>query len=102
MRLPVIFLSVALSVLSLAGFAQITISANQVGFDSKGPKIAVVSLDRRLTRKMIFNLINTANNKVEFSAVLSGPATIDDWTPGKSYYRADFSAFQKAGKYNIS
>jgi hypothetical protein len=62
----------------------------------------VVSVDKPLTRKTVFNLVNTATSKSEFTSVLSGPATIDDWTPGKSYYQADFSAFKKAGKYTIS
>lgn len=101
MKLSAVLLSVVLSILSFAGFAQTTIYANQVGFDSRGPKIAVVSLDKPLTSKTVFNLVNTATNKPEFSGVLSGPATIDDWTPGKSYYQADFSAFKKTGKYSI-
>ena len=101
MKLSAGLLSVVLSILSFAGFAQTTIYANQVGFDSRGPKIAVVSLDKPLTSKTVFNLVNTATNKPEFSGVLSGPAAIDDWTPGKSYYQADFSAFKKTGKYRI-
>ncbi len=88
--------------LSATCFAQPTIYANQIGFDLKGPKIAVVSVDKALTRKTVFRLINSANNEPEFTGVLSGPQTIDDWTPGKSYYSADFSAFKKSGKYSVS
>ncbi|MDO3640627.1 glycoside hydrolase family 9 protein [Mucilaginibacter sp. L3T2-6] len=101
MNLRVVLLFVAVCILSLTGFAQTTIYANQVGFDSREPKIAVVSADKPLIRKTVFNLINTTTNKSEFTGVLSGPATIDDWTPGKSYYQADFSAFKRAGKYVI-
>lgn len=101
MKLRVILSSVALSILSFTGFAQTTIYANQVGFDSRGPKIAVVSVDKPLTRKTVFNLVNTTTNKSEFMGVLSGPSTIDDWTPGKNYYQADFSSVKKAGKYTI-
>jgi hypothetical protein len=95
-------LLVAFILLSLAAFAQPTIYANQVGFDAKGPKIAVVGLDQRLTRKTIFHLVSTADKKVEFTGLLSGPQTIGEWTPGKVYYQADFSAFKTSGKYEVS
>ncbi|MES2110787.1 MAG: glycoside hydrolase family 9 protein [Bacteroidota bacterium] len=101
MKLSAALLFVALFILSFTSFAQTTIYANQVGFDSRGPKIAVVSTDKPLSRKTVFNLVNTVTSKSEFMGVLSGPATIDDWTPGKSYYQADFSAFKKTGKYII-
>ncbi|MGN6395311.1 MAG: glycoside hydrolase family 9 protein [Mucilaginibacter sp.] len=101
MNLRVILLFVAVCILSLTSFAQTIIYANQVGFDSRGPKIAVISADKPLIRKTVFNLVNTTTNKSEFTGVLSGPATINDWMPGKSYYQADFSAFKRAGKYVI-
>ncbi|WP_295802044.1 glycoside hydrolase family 9 protein [Mucilaginibacter sp.] len=102
MKLPVLFLFAALSTLWLTATAQSTIYANQIGFDSNGPKIAVISTDKPLARKTIFNLINTTTGKAEFTGVLSGPASIDEWTPGKSYYQADFSAFRKNGRYSIT
>jgi len=101
MKLSAALLFVALFILSFTSFAQTTIYANQVGFDSRGPKIAVVSTDKPLSRKTVFNLVNTVTSKSEFMGVLSGPATVDDWTPGKSYYQADFSVFKKTGKYII-
>jgi len=102
MKLRITLLFFALFISSFTGFAQTTIYANQVGFDSRGPKIAVVSVNKPLNRKTVFNLVNTVTNKSEFMGVLSGPMTIDDWTLGKSYYQADFSAFEKAGKYIIN
>lgn len=101
MKLPAVFLSVTLSFLSFMGIAQPVIYANQIGFDANGPKIAVVSMDHRLTRKTIFNLVNTTTCKAEFTGVLSGPQNIDEWTPGKIYYQADFSSFKKTGKYCV-
>ncbi len=95
-------LIISFFMLSATCFAQPTIYANQIGFDLKGPKIAVVSVDKALARKTVFRLINTASNEAEFTGVLSGPQTIDEWTPGKSYYSADFSAFKKSGKYSVS
>src|ERR1700749_1971861 len=88
--------------LSAVCFAQPTIYANQVGFDTRGPKIALVSFDHPLTRKTVFNVVNASTQQTVFTAVLSGPETIDEWTPGKVYYRADFSAFNTSGKYAIS
>jgi hypothetical protein len=98
----VFLLFAAVLFLSVTGFAQPIIYANQIGFDSNGPKIAVVSTDHPLTRKTVFRLINTATNKAEFTGVLGGPQNIDEWTPGKSYYQADFSSVKKTGKYIIS
>jgi hypothetical protein len=97
-----ISLLIPLFILSAACFAQPTIYMNQVGFDSQGPKIAVVGFDQQLTRKTVFHLVNVVTHKQEFTGVLSGPQTIDEWTPGKSYYQADFSAFNKSGKYLVS
>jgi len=93
---------ILLCLLSFAGFAQVTIYANQVGFDTKGPKIAVIGVDHEFTGKTTFNLVNTENNKTEFTSALSKSESIDEWTPGKTYYRADFSVFQKTGKYSLS
>jgi hypothetical protein len=101
MKLPALFLSIALFVLSLRGFAQPVIYANQVGFDTKGPKIAVIRTDKALSRKTAFILVNTLTGKPEFTGVLGGPQNIDEWSPRKSYYRADFSSFKKAGKYSV-
>jgi len=100
MKLPVFLL--LFIVLSFSVKAQPVIYANQVGFDANRPKIAVVRFDQPLTRKTIFNIVNTATKKSEFAAVLSGPQTIDEWAPGKSFYQADFSAFNKPGKYMVS
>jgi hypothetical protein len=93
---------ILLCLLSFTGFAQVTIYANQVGFDTKGPKIAVIGVDCAFAGKTTFNLVNTENNKTEFTGTLSKPENIDEWTPGKTYYRADFSTFQKTGKYSLS
>jgi hypothetical protein len=88
--------------LSLTGFAQPVIYVNQVGFDTKGPKTAVISVDHKLSRKTEFHLINILNNKTEFTGNLGNAQSIDEWTPGKIYYKADFSSFQKSGKYQVS
>ncbi|MDB5015446.1 MAG: hypothetical protein JWQ84_278 [Mucilaginibacter sp.] len=85
--------------LTVTAFSQPVIYANQIGFDSRGPKTAVVGVDHPLLGKTTFHLINTVNNKTVYTGVLSGPQHIDEWTPGKIYFRADFSDFNKSGKY---
>ncbi len=77
------------------------IYVNQVGFDLKGPKIAVVGMDHQLSRKTVFRIVDAVSKSVEFTAVLSGPEQIVEWTPGIFYYQADFSAFEKSGKYSV-
>jgi hypothetical protein len=88
--------------ISLHSFASPEIFVNQVAFDSKAPKIAVVGLDEKLTRKSVFNLVDAATNQTVFTGVLSGPMQVDDWTPGKYYYSADFSSIQLKGKYKVT
>jgi hypothetical protein len=87
---------------SISCFAQPTIYANQVGFDTMGPKIAVIGVEHELPGNASFSLINTENGKTAFTGTLSKPQTIDEWAPGKTYYQADFSQLQKTGKYSLS
>ncbi|HVW95492.1 MAG TPA: glycoside hydrolase family 9 protein [Mucilaginibacter sp.] len=102
MRVPFFFVFFFLAAFSLHGFAQPAIYVNQVGFDASGPKIAVLSVDKPLNRKTVFNVVGASTGKTEFTGVLSGPAAIDEWTPGKFYYQADFSGLKKEGKYTIA
>lgn len=95
-------LAIVSILLSLHASASPEIFVNQVAFDSSAPKIAVVGLDEKLFRKSVFKLINTATNQTVFTGVLSGPMQIDDWTPGKFYYYADFSSIKLKGNYKIT
>lgn len=95
-------LAIVAVLLSLQVSASPVIFVNQVAFDSSSPKVAVVGLDEKLTRKSVFNLVNTNTNQTVFTGVLSGPMQIDDWTPGKFYYYADFSSVKLKGNYKIS
>jgi Cellulase N-terminal ig-like domain/Glycosyl hydrolase family 9 len=95
-------LFIALVFILVKGFSQPVIYANQVGFDTGSPKVAVVGVDHDLTGKTAFTLVNVSTKETAFNGVLSGPQTIDEWTPGKIYYHADFSAFNTAGKYQVN
>jgi hypothetical protein len=99
-QLSILLLSLFL--LINAAIAQPVIYANQVGFDTNGPKIALIGSDQKLSEPPVFNIIEAGTNKTEFSAKAESPQSIDEWTPGKFYYRADFSSFITPGSYKIS
>jgi hypothetical protein len=74
---------------------------NQVGWDSQAPKVAVVQTDAPLAGSTSFTLSSPSGETV-FTGTLSTAMPIEEWAPGKSFYRADFSAFRKAGQYQLS
>jgi len=98
----IVTLFISFLLLSITCFAQPTIYVNQVGFDTKGPKIAMIGVDHPIAVNTGFSLINIENNKTEFTGTIGAPQTIDEWTPGKTYYQADFTPLKKAGKYSLS
>jgi len=91
----------SLLLLACAAFAKPVIYVNQIAFDSRAPKIAVVQFDSKLTRAVSYNLINTQTGKIAFTGWLTRPETITDWMPGKLFFQADFSAFSTPGKYKL-
>ncbi|MGN8068439.1 glycoside hydrolase family 9 protein [Mucilaginibacter sp. SG564] len=76
------------------------IYVNQVAFDTKGAKQAVIRNDVNLSG-LTFNLLNSSG-KVAFTGALKGPEQIEDWVKGAFFYQADFSSFKQAGKYKLS
>ncbi|SKB92178.1 glycoside hydrolase family 9 protein [Daejeonella lutea] len=84
------------------GFAQTAIFTNQVGFDSRGPKLAVVRLDAENKSKVSFSLLDAQTSKAVYTALLGEPMEIRDWFPGKFFHKADFSSYSKAGNYKIA
>ena len=95
-------LSIFLFLFSFQAFAQPAVFVNQVAFDAGSAKIAIISADKGLAASSVFNLINVGDNKIEFSGKLSAKFIVDEWFPGKFFYRADFSGFKKSGKYKLS
>ena len=77
------------------------IYVNQVGFDCEGPKMAVVGSGSKLPEGTAFDLIETVSGKPVFSGIAGSPQSIDEWFPGKLYYRIDFSGLKKPGRYRI-
>lgn len=89
-----------LLIFSLSVFANPVIYINQIGFDSRGPKIAVIGSDGLLPAKTAFSIIGAAG-RVEFTGTLSEPQKVADWYKDKVFYRADFSSLKKGGKYKL-
>ena len=73
---------------------------NQVGFDSRGPKIAILQSNDSLERS-IFLLINIQSGDTVYAGVIRHPQKIEEWEPGKLFYRLDFSSFTQPGKYRL-
>jgi len=82
--------------------AQPVIYANQVGYDTGYPKIAVIGTDDQLPANSIFRILSAKDNETVFTSTLGGAQSIGEWTPGKVYYRADFSAFDQPGRYILN
>src|ERR1700759_3079016 len=93
---------VTLLFFSITANGKPVIYINQVGFDSRGPKIAVIGTDEALPANAVFSLVNVSNNASVFSAAVGKPQKIDEWAPGKIFYQADFSTFTKEGKYKLN
>jgi hypothetical protein len=87
--------------MALKSHAVPVIYINQVAFDSKAPKIALISTDVALDENTRFSIINTTSLKVEFTGQLSNAQQLSEWAPGKLFYRADFSLLKSKGIYNL-
>ena len=77
------------------------IYVNQVAFDSRGAKMAVVSNDAKLTGSTIFTLTDR-EGKTTYTGMLKGPLQITQWAKGTFFYQADFSSVSKSGIYKVN
>lgn len=84
-----------------AGFSQLEIHINQVGFNSGDKKIAVISSDRPLPPNTSF-LVDFMAVKKSLFGMLGSPIVFDDWFPGKYFYLADFSTITEEGGYILN
>jgi endoglucanase len=73
------------------------VKVDQVGYATRYAKIAVV--EGELPSGTTFELVDSGSGKKVFSDTLSEPLT--DATSKKTVRKADFSAFQTAGKYRL-
>ena len=78
----------------------ISILSNQVAFDSKGPKMAVIQSEVPLPDTTTFELKTPAGIVIK-GGRLKGPYSLDEWFRGEYYYRADFSGVKTPGVYHV-
>jgi hypothetical protein len=104
MHKSTIQLSAIISLLffSFTCFSEPVIYINQIGFDTRSSKIAIIGVDSKLAATAVFNLVNTTSGKAVFAGKLNNPQSINEWALGKLFYRADFSSFQTLGCYQLT
>ena len=86
---------------SLSAFSKPVIYINQVAFNSNAPKSALIGDDELYTWPVSFMLINSLTQKIVFTGKLGRGQQINEWMPGKYFYKADFSAFKQSGRYKL-
>jgi hypothetical protein len=77
------------------------IFVNQVAYDLRGPKVALIQVDAPISGAATATVIDDVTSAIQMTVTLTDAGTVDDWTPGKFYYKADFSALQKTGTYRV-
>ncbi|WP_291153632.1 glycoside hydrolase family 9 protein [Flavobacterium sp. UBA7680] len=88
--------------LSVMAYSKTIIYVNQVGFDPKSPKIAIIAYPGNPPENLSFNIVDTQTRKTVFTALVGKPQNVDDWKLDEKFYKADFSSFQKPGTYKIT
>ncbi|RYJ41070.1 Glycosyl transferase family protein [Flavobacterium anhuiense] len=86
--------------LSISAYSKTIIHVNQVGFDPKSPKIAIIEYNSNLLNST-FDIIDADSEKTVFTSKIGNAESVEDWKLGNFYYKADFSSFQKPGNYKV-
>ncbi|MCG2614009.1 glycoside hydrolase family 9 protein [Terrimonas sp. NA20] len=73
------------------------ISVNQVAYDTRAPKIAVVSVSKRIDG-LKFQVLDLSKKKIAEARLYPVTGTID-WAPAKVYYQGEFTSLQQPGEY---
>jgi hypothetical protein len=76
------------------------IHVNQVAFDSRAPKAAVIESGEPLPAESTFDLFSETGT-VSPGGALQGASRIEEWAPSHYFYRADFSTLRAAGTYRL-
>ncbi|HEV7991132.1 MAG TPA: glycoside hydrolase family 9 protein [Gemmatimonadaceae bacterium] len=100
-HVPVLLKAAAFGLGLAARSAAPAIFVNQVAYDLRGPKVALIQADAALPNTVTASVIDDATSAVQMTVRLTDAGRIDEWTPGKFYYKADFSALRKAGNYRV-
>lgn len=78
-----------------------TIFVNQLAYDLRGPKLALIQVEAPLRSASTATVIDDVTAAAQMTVTLTDAGTVDEWTPGKFYYEADFSALRKPGTYRV-
>ncbi|HBZ17551.1 MAG TPA: glycoside hydrolase [Pantoea sp.] len=99
MRIRFSALTAALLVAGLA-HAETQVLINQVGYDIAAPKNAIVQLtgESRVKPPVNFILLDSETNQQVLSGTLQPQGEVQSWGD-RTFYRADFSGWKKAGRY---
>lgn len=99
MRIRFSALTAALLMAGLA-HAETHVLINQVGYDIAAPKTAVVQLtgESRAKPPVNFVLLDSETNQQVLSGTLQPQGEVQGWGD-RTFYRADFSAWKKQGRY---
>ncbi|KAF2340852.1 glycoside hydrolase family 9 protein [Flavobacterium tistrianum] len=87
--------------ISISAYSKTIIFVNQVGFNPKSPKIAIIEYHSNLLNST-FDIIDAESGKTVFTSKIGKAESVDEWKLGNFYYKADFSSFQKPGNYKVS
>jgi MYXO-CTERM domain-containing protein len=77
------------------------IRVNQIGYDARGPKVALIQTDAPLPEPATASLYDESSAASVATITLGAATTNEEWAPGKFFYRTDFSSFQMAGTYRV-
>lgn len=94
---PLVFSLLAAAALQAAP----ALFVNQVAYDARGAKTAVLETDAALPAGTNFTIVDSASGAVQDTRALGAAMQVGEWAAGKFFYQADFSAFNKAGGYKV-
>ena len=80
-------------------FTQAKVYINQVAFDTKAPKQAVISVP---SEQKLNSFTITNDNHVVFTGELEQHAQFTEWGERATFYTADFSSFSQEGDFTLS
>ena len=94
--------------LAPVSFAQLHVLVDQVGYEAKASKQALIIADEKNETDekdgdlpQNFSLVDTATGKVVLSGPLKASGQVDRWA-GHTFWLADFSAWQTLGHYTLT
>jgi hypothetical protein len=76
----------------------VAIRINQIGYDLRGPKRAVVEASAPIS---LFQVVRSADDEVVFEGKLSEHAGFSEWGSSAAHYVADFTCMNQSGDFRL-